>query len=125
MVEITGADTFFTNIDSTFTATKWEACIEQAIDKINGYARDDLIGNMGGTAGSKTVSVTSAQAGFIREIAVAIYAKDVKAAGATSDSLGVGNISYSQSNSASSSANIEVMAKEAAAFLKEIEVSIG
>ena len=43
MTAITGADTFFTNLDSTFTATKWEACIDQSIDKINAFARTALI----------------------------------------------------------------------------------
>jgi hypothetical protein len=117
MVAITGDDTFFTNVDSSFTATKWEACIDQAIDKVNGYAGETLISNMTGDAGSKTVTVTSAQAGFIRELAVAIYQKDVKSAGAQSSSYGMGAISRSQSASSSSGAAIEELAKEAAARL--------
>jgi hypothetical protein len=125
MPEITGADTFFTNIDSSFTATKWEACIDQAIDKINGYARDDILPNLTGTAGSKTVSVTSGQAGFIRDLAVAIYAS-TKNAGATSTSLGLGALSQSSSSSTGAGASqIEELAKSAALSLKEIEVSYG
>jgi hypothetical protein len=125
MAELTGADTFFTNIDSAFTATKWEACIDQAIDKINGYSRDDILPSMAGTAGSKTVSVTSGQAGFIRDIAVAIYARD-KNAGATSSSLGFGGISQSSSTSTGAGASqVDELAKAAALYLKEIEVSYG
>ena len=125
MTDLTGADTFFTNTDSDFTATKWEACIEQAIDKINGYARDDILPNMTGTAGSKTVSVTSGQAGFIRDLAVAIYS-NTKNAGSTSTSYGVGAISQSSSSSTGQGASaIDSMAKEAALRLKEIEVSCG
>jgi hypothetical protein len=125
MVEITGADTFFTNIDSTFTATKWEACIDQAIDKINGYARDDILPNLSGTAGSKTVNVTSGQAGFVRDIAVSIYARD-KNAGASSSSYAVGGISQSSSTSTGAGASqVDELAKSAALFLKEVEVSYG
>jgi hypothetical protein len=125
MPAITGSDTFFTNVNSTFTATKWEACIDQAIDKINGYARDDILPNMTGTAGSKTVSVSSGQAGFIRDLAVAIYA-NAKTGGASSSSLNMGPIGQSSSSNTGQSANmVEQLAKDAASQLKEIEVSYG
>jgi hypothetical protein len=125
MTEITGSDTFFTNVDSSFTATKWEACIDQAVDKINGYSRDDILPNMTGTAGSKTVSVTSSQAGFIRDIAVAIYARD-KNAGASASSFGLGSLSQSSSTSTGAGASqVDELAKSAALYLKEIEVSYG
>jgi hypothetical protein len=125
MTDITGSDTFFTNLDSSFTATKWEACIDQAISKINGYARDDIIPEMTGAAGSKTVSVTSGQAGFIRDIAVAIYAQN-KNAGSTSESFGLGVLSSSSSSSTGAAGTqIDSMAKDAALHLKEIEVSYG
>ena len=125
MVELTGSDTYFTNIDSDFTATQWESCIDQAIDKINGYARDDILPNMGGTAGSKSVSVESKAAGFIRELAAAIYAKNVKTAGAASESFGMGSLSHSQSTGGAGSADVETLAKDAAMALREIEVSYG
>jgi hypothetical protein len=125
MVDITGSDIFFTNIDSAFTATKWEACIQQAINKINGYARDDILPDMAGAAGSKTVSVTSGQAGFIQDIAVAIYARD-KNAGATSSSYGLGSLSQSSSTSTGAGASqVDELAKAAALHLKEIDVSYG
>jgi len=124
MPAITGSDTFFTNIDDEFTATKWEACIEQAIDKINGYAREDMLPAMTGSAGSKTVSVTSGQAGFIRDVAVAIYA-NMKASGASSSSMGLGILSQSESSSSQSGSAIDQLAKDAALHLKEVEVSYG
>lgn len=123
MTTLTGSDKFFTNI--TTDAEMWESCIEQAIDKINGYAGDDLIGNMTGTAGTKTVSVTSGQAGFIRELAVSIYQKDVQSAGAQSSSFGLGALQTSQSASSGTSAAIEELAKEAARRLMEVEAELG
>lgn len=126
MTTITGSDTFFTNIDATFTATKWEACIDQAVDKINGYLREDILPNMSGTAGSKSLVVTSGQAGFIRSITVAIYA-NTKNAGASASSYSIGALSESSSSSssASGSSNIDEMAKEAASVLQEIQVYKG
>ena len=123
MTEITGSDKFFTNI--TTDAEMWESLIEQAKDKINGYARDTLIGDMTGVAGSKTLSVDSQAAGFIRDIAVALYQKNVVSSGAQSSSFGLGALSQSQSASSSSGGEIENLAKEAALRLKEIEVSYG
>jgi hypothetical protein len=114
MTAITGSDQYFTNIDSAFTATKWEACIDQAIDKINGYARTTLMSNMTGAAGSKTVTVTSMQAGFVRSIAIAIYA-NTKNAGASSKSQNLGQIGESSSSSTGgTSDNPDEIAKEAA-----------
>jgi len=126
MTTITGADTFFTNISSTFTATKWEACIDQAIDKINGYGYPYGIDipNMSGTAGSKTWTGTSAEAGFIRELAVAIYQKDVKSAGASSSARAIGGVSSSQSASTSSGAEIEELAKTAAERLRDLDITV-
>lgn len=119
MVTITASDTYFTNIDSTYAASKWEACIDQAVDKINGYARDDILPNMSGTAGSKTLTVTSGQAGFIREVAVAIYTKN-KTGGLKTSSTNMGVINVS-----SNIDDLEALAKTAAATLREIDVSIG
>ncbi len=125
MVVLTGADTFFTNIDSALTQTQWESLIEQAIDKINGYGAKYGVElpNMAGDAGSKSVNVTSAEAGFIRDLAVAIYQKDAKSGGAQSTSYGLGALSHSQS--ASSGNSLEELAKEAASQLKEVDVSYG
>ncbi len=123
MVVLTGSDTYFTNVDSSFTATKWEACIDQAIDKINGYARTALISNMtGAVAGSKTVTLTSMQAGYVRTLAVAIYQKDVTSAGAQSSSFGLGALQTSQSASANSGAEVESLAEAAARNLTEYAI---
>jgi hypothetical protein len=125
MVTITGGDTYFTSIDATFGATKWEACIDQFIDLVNGYAGDDVIPNMTGTAGSKELSVTSGQAGFIRRGAIAVYAS-TKNAGATSTSFGLGAISESSSSSVGGENDSpDELAMQAAQRLKEIEVSYG
>jgi hypothetical protein len=124
MPAITGSDTFFTNIDADYTATKWEACIEQAIDKINGYARDDIIPSMTGAAGSKTVTVSSGEAGFIRDIAAKIYA-NMKTSGASSHSYNMGIYGESTSSSSGGAGEIEELAENAALQLKEIEVSYG
>lgn len=125
MTTITGSDTYFTSIDSAFGATKWEGCINQAIDKINGYLREDVIPNMTGTAGSRTLTVTSAQAGWIRSVAVAEYAR-TKNAGASSTSQSLGVISESSSSSTGGTTDSpDEIAKEAALFLRELDVSIG
>ena len=127
MPEITGSDTYFTNIvaAATFTPTQWEACIDQAIDKINGHLGEDMVPNLSGTAGSKTVSVSSAEAGFIRDVTIAIYAS-TKNAGASSSSLSIGQISESSSSSTSSGASqIDELAKSAANSLRVIESELG
>ena len=113
MVELTGSDTYFTNIDATFTATKWEGCIMQALRKINGYARDDILPEMTGTAGSRTVSLTSGQTGFVCDLAAAIYANQQNA-GADSQSINLGPMGQSSSSSSRSGATqVDEMAKEA------------
>jgi hypothetical protein len=122
MPTLTGSDTYFTNISASFTATKWEALIDQAIDKINGYARQDLLPNMAGTVGSKSVSVTSGQAGWIRQIATVIYRKDTLQKGAVSNSFSVAGVSTSTSTTNN---EIDDMAKNAALNLREMEVSLG
>jgi hypothetical protein len=111
---ITGSDVYFTNIDAGFSATKWEVYIQQAIDKINGYARDTILPNMTGAAGSKTVTVTSKEAGFIRSLTIALYHNEFIMAGAKSTSDGVSGLSRSQSGG-----EVETLAKDAAFALKE------
>jgi len=122
MTTITGSDTYFTSVDVSLAAATWEAFIDQAIDEINGYASDYVLPNMGGTAGSKSVSVGSTQAGWIRKVAVAIYLRDYRNVGADSQSVSVGSVSLSSSRSG---AGVEALAREAARHIKEIEVSYG
>ena len=117
MAVLTGADTYFTSIE-TLTQTKWETYIDQAIDKINGYAHDTVLRNMTGVAGAKTLTVTSMAAGFIRSLTIAIYRGEYKFANASSKSFAAGGISKSDSTSTSGGAggtsDVESLAAEAA-----------
>lgn len=113
-VTITGADVYFTNIDSAITRTQWETFIDQAIDKINGYLGADTLSNMTGTAGSKTLTVASYKAGFIRSLTVAVYQKDYKSGGAESSSYNIGGFAQSQGTSSNSVSDVEELARVAA-----------
>jgi len=57
------------------SAIKTEALLDQAIDLLNLYANQTL-SNMAGTAGSKTVTLTSKQRAAVFEVAKAVYYKD-------------------------------------------------
>jgi len=123
MADITGSDTYFTNIDSTYTATKWEADIDQAIDLLNTYGKNLDLPNMTGDAGSKTVSVSSPEAGAIRAVAASVYAKN-RQSGSQSSSYGLGGIS-SSSSSGTGLLSVENLAKEMAEFLTDLDVTVG
>ena len=127
MATIEGDDTYFTNIDSDITQTQWESIIDQAIDKINGYGYpyNVQVSNMTGAAGSKVWNGTSAEKGFIVSVAVALYSKEYKSAGASSSSYGIGGINSSQSASAGGAGEIETLAKDAAERLKDLDVTVG
>lgn len=127
MTDLAGDDTFFTNIDASITQTQWESLIDQAIDKINAHGAPYGIDlpNMTGDAGSKTWSGTSAEAGWIRSIAVAVYQKEYKSAGAQSESYGLGGLSHSQSSSSSSMAELESLAEQAAIALRDLDITVG
>lgn len=122
LTTLTGADTYFTNIDVGISQTQWESIIDAAIDKINAHGAqyDVNLPNMSGTAGSKSWSGTSAEAGWIRTVAVAVYQKEYKSAGAQSQSIGVGGLSMSQSMAS----EIENLAQEAAECLKDLDITI-
>jgi hypothetical protein len=123
MVTITYASLQTLVKDTTITAATCEAIIDHAIDKINGYGAD--LPNMGGTSGSKTLTVESRVAGFVMSVAVAIYQKDYKSSGAQSSSYGIGSLSKSQSASTGSGSEIEELAKAAGAYLKEPDIITG
>ena len=127
MVQITGSDTFFSSIDASVAATKWEAWIDQAIDQINGYTTEDLLPNMTGTAGSKTVGLSSREAGWVRAVTVEIYVQYGKNAGASSLSQAIGGISESRSSSTGGAGHdaIQSIAMSAAKALREPDVSYG
>jgi len=98
--------------DTALAAATCEAIINHAINKINGYAREDILSNMTGTAGTKTLVVSSYQAGFIISVAIAVYVKDYKQGGANSQSTGVGAVS-----TVTSAGDPDILAAKAAASL--------
>ena len=105
-----------------------EILIDGAIDLLNVYLlkHGKSIGNMTGTAGSKTVTVTSAEKGAIMMVACSLYSRDYKTSGSQSESSGLGPASYS-TNAASTSNASELLASELASNLaiEEMEVDIG
>ena len=123
MVSLTYANLQTLTYDTTITAATCEEIIDHAVDKINGYIGDDLLPNMTGTAGSKTLSVSSREAGFIKSLAVAIYKNDYRSMGAQNSSYGIGPLSVSQTGNPM--VDVEALAKDAALHLKEIEVDTG
>ena len=60
------------NLNSGVPAATLEEILDCAIDALNLYSRGDLP-NMSGTAGSKSVSLDSGQAGAVKLVARAIY----------------------------------------------------
>ena len=105
-----------------------ESLIDGAIDLLNVYLLkySKSIGNMTGAAGSKTVTVTSAEKGAIIMIACSLYSRDYKTSGSQSESVSLGQAS-SSSSSSTSSATAELLAQEFALNLvrEEMEVDIG
>ncbi len=75
---------------------------------------------MSGTAGSKSWAGVSAEAGWVRTVAVAVYQKEYQHEGAASQSHGIGGIS-----SASSVNEIESLAEGAAQCLKDLDLTVG
>lgn len=91
--------TLFQNLynDSSITATKAEIIIDQSIDLLNTYGVG--LSNLTGSAGSKTGSYTSAQAGAIMTMTRETYATLYKnAPDKTSGTLGPAGASYSTNN---------------------------
>ena len=96
------------------TAAVAEAILDHAINKINSYGAS--VNNLTGTAGSKTGTYSSQEAGFILDVAISIYAVNYKTSGSSSHSESAGGLSFSESSSTSSQ-NINTIAKEAATYL--------
>jgi hypothetical protein len=105
-----------------------ENLIDGAVDLLNVYLRHYglEIANMTGTAGTKTLTVTSAERGAVLMVACALYSRDYKAAGSQSESVSLGPASSSSSFS-TAQASTEILAKELADQLaqEEVEVDIG
>jgi len=102
-----------------------EKIIDHSVNKINGYAKIDVVPNMTGAAGSKTLSVSSYEAGFIISVAIAVYNKDYKSSGAQSRSRGIGSLSVSSSSSSGATSEMETLARNAAESLRSLDVTVG
>ena len=103
--------------DADTSAATWESVIDSAVNAINSRANANLP-NMTGTAGSKTLSVTSKQAGSIEFVVRVIYATYLKNAG--NQTVGVGGLSLQVTDLMSSPAVLRAV-DEAAARLDEKE----
>ena len=116
------------HLEDAATNTDLENLIDGAIDLLNVYLLKygKSIGNMTGTAGSKTVTVTSAEKGAIIMVACSLYSRDYKTSGSQSESSSLGPASYSMSAASTSNAS-ELLASELASNLarEEMEVDIG
>lgn len=88
-------------LGTTVTVANLEYMIDAAIDDVNTDAELTLA-YMTGTAGSKTLTVTGAQARAIKEmLKIKLAQRDVQGGSSTSYSLGVINESSSTNNSGS------------------------
>jgi hypothetical protein len=104
--------------DSTVTAAQAEAIIDHAINKINIYMpAANALDNLSGTSGSKSGTYSSAEAGGIIDVAVAVYNNIYVNSGAESTSRSMGVISESSSGS-STSMSIDDVAKDVARQLR-------
>lgn len=105
-----------------------EEIIDHAIDKINlaGQKYDLSLNNMTGTAGSKTLNVTSAEKGAIMEVAIAVYSGNYSSSSSTSISIGPLSSSGGSATSVSRGGeSVETLAENAAKQLSEITVEYG
>lgn len=100
------------------TPTVAENLLDSAINRIVLYLKFKSMRNLDGTAGTKSLTCTQAEHGGIITVAVAIYAKDYKGAGATSGSVGLGGLSLSQSAS-----TVDELAMQVARQLEETDWS--
>jgi len=105
--------------DGNISDTNMEYVIDQAINELNLEGNLDLP-NMGGTAGSKTVSLESREAGAVQRVARVIYYSFYK-------KLGSGGLSGMTASSPdlASDPTVQQAVKEAARRLVEIDVGYG
>ena len=82
-------------VDTSLAAATAENIIDAAINRIAGYGY--TIVNLTGTAGTKTLTVTQAELGWVQSVAVAIYAREYKNSGSTSQSVSANGLSSSSS----------------------------
>lgn len=118
--------------DTAFSTTNAEYTLDQAINTLNLYlAQYDMeIPNLTGIAGAKTLTVDTKTKAAVYLVAGAAYSNFFKASGSGSSSTSttLGPLSTSQSASSSSSTgagtttNVQAIAREAAAMLKDQSV---
>ena len=118
MATVTATE-FKTLIDDTALADATaEIIIDQAINCLNRFGAE--LSNLGGTAGSKTVSVESKQKGAIYDVARVVYYGFYKGV----EAVGIGGLTVTTADLMSNPAILE-MIKEAARQLTEMDVSRG
>lgn len=104
--------------DAGLAVATAEIIIDQAIDFLNLYGAE--LSNLGGTAGTKTVSVESKEKGAIYFVARAVYDSFYKG----TEGVGVGALALTTADLMSNSAVLQTV-KEAARHLTEMDVSRG
>jgi len=113
------------NLDSTFDDATMEGLIDQAIDMLNLYGINVDLPNMTGTAGSKTVSLTSPQQGAVVMITRVVYSQFYERA---DGSMTFGGVTVSASDMMGNTVVIRTV-KEAARLLYKhehgMECSVG
>ena len=94
MPTITGADFKLLINDTSISDTNAEIQLDQAISSLNIFLGDNTISNLGGAAGSKTLSVSSKQKGAVQLVAQAIYNNVYKGI----ENVGVGGLTVTTFN---------------------------
>jgi hypothetical protein len=111
-------------LSATLDADDAENLIDAAINRITAHGYQ--IGNLQGTALTKSRSVTQAELGWIQAVAAALY-PTYQNSGSTGQSFGLGGLSQSTSNSSSmgqnASNNPEQLAEQAAVQLSRSDWS--
>ena len=126
MVSVT-ASTFKDLINNSDLANATaEKIIDQAADSLNVYLEENnQLPNMSGTAGSKTVSVSSAQRGALMNMAREVYAVlYVNPTGVVSSQLGAASSSYGTNRLREAAKDI-ALALSSMSSVTEIEASLG
>jgi hypothetical protein len=114
------ADTFITQLKTIFNDTSIpDASVEDltdaVVDELNLHGL--ALANMAGSAGSKTITLTSAEKAAIRRIFRCIYASWYKNAAATA-STSIGNVSLASSDLISQP-EVQKMITQTATLLKQ------
>lgn len=113
------AQDFINLMDVDDTAEDIEYVLNMAIDRLNIYGAE--LDNMTGSAGSKTVTLTSAQRGAVFTVARFIYQLFLKYAssgGGSSESFSIGPVSKSTSTTLATNPEVMDLAKECAFQIK-------